>query len=108
MKEKYMFAVIETGGKQYQVSPGDKIMVELLGKTKGEVTFKNVLLLNNEGNLKLGSPYIKGASVKAKILGEAKTDKVIIFKKKRRKQYKRTRGHRQKYTVVLIEEIKEG
>lgn len=103
-----MFAIIETGGKQYQVSPGDKILVELLNKSKGEVTFKNVLLLNKEGDLKVGNPYIKGVSVKAKVLGEVKADKVVIFKKKRRKQYKRTRGHRQKYSMVLIEEIKEG
>lgn len=103
-----MFAVIETGGKQYQVSPGDKILVELLNKTKGEVTFKNVLLLKNDGDLKIGNPYIKGATVKARILGETKADKVLIFKKKRRKQYKRTRGHRQRYLQLLIEEIKEG
>lgn len=103
-----MFAIIETGGKQYQVSPGDKVLVELLNKSKGEVTFKNVLLLSKEGDLKVGDPFIKGVSVKAKVLGEVKADKVVIFKKKRRKQYKRTRGHRQRYSMVLIEEIKEG
>jgi len=103
-----MFAVIETGGKQYYVSPGDKILVELIEGAKKEVSFKKVLLIKNDGDLKIGNPYIKGASVKAKVLEEIKAPKVIIFKKKRRKQYKRTRGHRQRYLKVLIEEIKEG
>lgn len=103
-----MFAVIETGGKQYKVSPGDKILIELLEKAKEEVIFKNVLLLKNENGLKIGNPYIKGATVKGRILGEIKSKKVIIFKKKRRKQYKRKKGHRQRYLEVLIEEIKEA
>lgn len=103
-----MFAVIETGGKQYMVSPGDKILVELSDEKKGKISFGKVLLIRDEENIKIGNPYIKGASVKGKVLEEVKSKKVIIFKKKRRKQYKRTKGHRQNYLQVLIEEIKEG
>lgn len=103
-----MLAIIETGGKQYDVYPGAKIFVELLNKKKGEVIFKNVLLYIKDADLRFGDPYVKGVTVKGKILEEVKADKIIIFKKKRRKQYKRTRGHRQRYALVLIEEIKEG
>lgn len=103
-----MFAVIETGGKQYIVSAGEKILVELTDEKKGKISFGKVLLIRDDENIKIGNPYIKGASVKGKVLEEVKSKKVIIFKKKRRKQYKRTKGHRQNYLKVLIEEIKEG
>lgn len=103
-----MYAVIETGGKQYMVSPGDKILVELTDEKKGKISFGKVLLIRDEENIKIGNPYIKGASIKGKVLDKVKSKKVIIFKKKRRKQYKRTKGHRQNYLQVLIEEIKEA
>ncbi len=103
-----MYAVIETGGKQYQVSPEDKIFIELTGHKGEKITFSKVLLIKKDGELKVGNPYIEKASVIGKILGEVKAKKVIVFKKKRRKQYKRTRGHRHRYLEILIKEIKEG
>ncbi len=112
-----MLAVIKTGGKQYLVSPGDKIKVEKLDKEEGkEITFGEVLLLcpsealakegakNNK--IEIGEPFIKGAEVKAKILRHGKGEKLIIFKYKPKKRYKRKVGHRQQFTEVEIIEIK--
>ncbi len=101
------FAVIKTGGKQYLVAPGDKLQVEKLDVKEGqaEVIFSEVLLCDKEGKLQIGMPMIKGAEVKAKILGEKKGDKLIIFKYKSKKRYKRKIGHRQKFTEVEIVSI---
>ncbi len=98
------FAVIKTGGKQYIVEPGDKLQVEKLDVKEGqaEVSFTEVLLSDKDGTLQIGTPFIKGAEVKAKVLGEKKGDKLIIFKYKPKKRYKRKIGHRQKYTEVEI------
>ncbi len=98
------FAVIKTGGKQYIVEPGDKLQVEKLDIKEGqaEVSFTEVLLSDKDGTLQIGMPFIKGAEVKAKVLGEKKGDKLIIFKYKPKKRYKRKIGHRQKYTEVEI------
>jgi large subunit ribosomal protein L21 len=102
-----MYAVIETGGKQQKVLPGDILDVELLDNTKS-VTFNNVLLIADGDNLTFGTPYIKGATVSAKIIGNVKDDKVTTFKYKHKVNYHRTIGHRQNYTRVEIEEIKHG
>ena len=97
-----MYAVIKTGGKQYKVASGDVIKVEKLAGDEGsEVIFNEVLALGDN----VGKPLVAGASVKATILKQAKADKVIVFKKKRRKGYRRLNGHRQYFTEVLVKEI---
>lgn len=102
-----MFAVIKTGGKQYKVAENDVILVEKIEAEAGsEVTFDQVLMVGQDANLKVGAPIVKGASVVAKVLDQAQADKVLIFKKNRRHNYRRKRGHRQKLTVVRITGIK--
>ncbi|MBL9033478.1 MAG: 50S ribosomal protein L21 [Rhodospirillaceae bacterium] len=102
-----MFAVIKTGGKQYKVAENDVILVEKLEVEPGQdVTFKDVLMVGQDTNLKVGAPLVQGASVVAKVLDQAQADKVLIFKKNRRHNYRRKRGHRQKLTVVRITGIK--
>lgn len=97
-----MFAVIKTGGKQYKVTTGDVVKVEKLNATEGsEVIFDEVLALDE----KIGKPFVKGASVKATVLKQAKDAKVIIFKKKRRQNYRRKNGHRQQITLVKILDV---
>ena len=97
-----MFAVIKTGGKQYKVTSGDVIKVEKLNAQEGsEVIFSEVLALDE----KIGKPLVKGASVKATVLKQAKDAKVIIFKKKRRQNYRRKNGHRQQITLVKILDV---
>ena len=101
-----MFAVIETGGKQYKVQKGDVLAVEKLDIKEGqEVTFDKVLLVEGNGETLIGTPHVKNALVKAEIVENFKDKKVIVFKKKRRKQYKKMRGHRQELTRIRIEEI---
>jgi len=98
-----MFAVVETGSKQYHVKVGDVIKVETLAGEKGAViNLEKVLAVGD----KIGSPFLKGATVTAEILEHRKSDKVIIFKKKRRHNYRRKRGHRQNLSVLRIKEIK--
>lgn len=102
-----MQAVIKTGGKQYRVKPGDVIRVERLAGASGDaIEFGEVLLVtNDEGASTVGSPLVQNATVKGKILREQKGKKVIIFKFKRRKGYRRKKGHRQIYTSVQITDI---
>jgi len=102
-----MLAVIKTGGKQYLVSKGDKIKIEKIEKKEGEeVIFDEVLLIQDKkNNIKIGTPFVKGAKVKAKVLRQAKSKKVEIFKYKPKKRYKVKKGHRQPYTEVEILEI---
>lgn len=101
-----MYAIIETGGKQYKVQEGDVLFVEKLAADQGaKVTFDKVLLVSNEGSVNFGSPVVGGASVDAKVLDHGKEKKVIIFKYKAKKGYRRKQGHRQPYTKVQIEKI---
>ena len=101
-----MYAIIETGGKQYKVSPGDTVEVEKLGKKeKEEVSLERVLLISGDGKVIVGQPVIAGAKVTAEIIGDKLGKKVIAFKFKRRKGYKVKKGHRQTYTRVKIKEI---
>jgi len=101
-----VFAVIKTGGKQYKVAPGDTLRVEKLPGEPGEtVELSEVLLVAGEGDLRIGTPVVEGARVRATILEQGRSRKIIVFKKKRRKNYKRKRGHRQYFTVLKIEEI---
>ncbi len=101
-----MYAIIETGGKQYKVSKNDEIYIELLPENKkgDKVEFKNVLLVSGD-KPKLGAPYLKGVSVSAKVLKNGKQKKVIIFKYKDKNNDARKQGHRQPYTLVKIESI---
>ena len=101
-----MFAVIKTGGKQYLVQPGDKIKIEKLETHAGkEVTFPEVLMLEKNKKLEIGTPFIAGATVTGKILGNVKGEKLIIFKYKPKKRYKRKIGHRQQFTEVEVVSI---
>ena len=101
-------AVIKTGGKQYIVRPGQKIKIEKLPTKEGEeVVFEEVLLLDNEKKTEIGSPTIKGATVKGKLLKQAKAKKVIVFKFKAKKREKTKKGHRQPYSEVEILTIED-
>ncbi|MBZ1348556.1 MAG: 50S ribosomal protein L21 [Candidatus Nealsonbacteria bacterium] len=101
-----MLAVIKTGGKQYLVSAGDKIKIEKLNEEKGkEIIFNDVLLLEKNKKIEIGTPLIKGAKVLAKILNQDKAKKVIIFKYKAKKRYKVKKGHRQPFSEIEIIKI---
>jgi len=101
-----MFAVIKTGGKQYKVQKGDVLEVEKLDAEEGKkVTFDKVLLVEDNGNTLVGTPHVDKAQVLAVVLESIKGEKVIVFKKKRRKQYKKKSGHRQEIMRIKIEEI---
>ena len=101
-----MFAVIRTGGKQYRVAPNDIIEVEKIAGKPGEIVeLAEVILLGGDGSPKTGSPTIAGAMVAAEVIEQKRGDKVIVFKKKRRSNYRRTRGHRQALTALRITEI---
>jgi large subunit ribosomal protein L21 len=101
-----MYAIIATGGKQYQVSEGDVIYVEKLNaEVDSTVELGNVLAVSKEDGLVLGKPVVEGASVVAKVLAQGKAKKVIVFKFKRKKDYRRKQGHRQPFTKVQIEKI---
>ena len=98
-----MYAVIRTGGKQYRVAPNDVITVEkLAGEPGGEIAFEDVLLVSGEDGVTAGAPVVEGARVTATVLEQARAEKIVVFKKKRRKNYRRTRGHRQHVTVLRI------
>jgi len=102
-----MYAVVSCGGKQYRVSPGDILQVERLHQpTEGKVEFDNVLLINQDDeSLQIGTPFIKGAKVVCSLIKEEKGKKIIVFKMKRRKGYRRKRGHRQIYNLLKVEDI---
>lgn len=100
-----MYAIFETGGKQFKVSEGDTCMVEKLPQDVGsEVVFEKVLVIQNEG-LSIGTPYLEGARISAKVLSHGKGKKIIVFKYKPKKNYRKKQGHRQPYTLVQIEKI---
>ncbi len=100
------FAVIKTGGKQYKVSANDKLRIEKLPQEEGKsIEFKEVLLINNNQDMELGSPLIDGAKVEGKIVKQTKNKTVLIFKKRRRHNSRRKNGHRQKMSVVQITKI---
>ncbi len=102
-----MYAVLETGSKQYRVSAGDTLQVERLPVEAGKTfTFDRVLLVNNDGNVRVGAPTVKDAAVVADVVDHIRGEKKTTFKMKRRKGYHKTIGHRQELTVVKIKEIK--
>ena len=101
-----MYAIVETGGKQYKVSKGEVIDVEILNQEpKDEITFNNVLLVASDDDIKIGTPFVSGAKVMACVVRNFKGKKVLIFKFRRRKSSKTTKGHRQQLTKVKIKEI---
>ena len=101
-----MYAVVETGGKQYRVKVGDTINVEKLDAEAGdEVTLDRVLLVGNDGETTVGRPVVEGASVVASVDGQTKGDKIRIFKMRAKKRYRKTIGHRQKLTTITVKDI---
>lgn len=105
-EEQSMFAVVEIQGKQYKVSPNDTVTVEKLPNKVGEkVSFDTVLLLSDDKKTTLGTPALSGHTVKSTVLDHGRSEKVIVFKKKRRKGYQVKRGHRQEYTTLQVEKI---
>ena len=101
-----MYAIIQTGGKQYRVGLGDVLRVEkLLGEVGDTISLDKVLMVASETEFMVGQPLVAGAQVIGQILRQAKAKKILVFKKKRRKNYRRLRGHRQPYTALQIKEI---
>ncbi len=104
-----MFAIVRTGGKQYKVAVGDQLAVERLeGEVGAQVSLADVLAVGGNGTAIVGKPTVAGASIRARIVQQPRATKVIVFKKKRRKNYRRKRGHRQELTLLKIEEIQPG
>ena len=102
-----MYAVIKTGGKQYRVSPGQTVRVEKIeGGIGDEITLNDVLLVSDGEQIKVGRPLLSDAVVTARIVEQHRAKKIVVFKKKRRKGYRRTQGHRQYYTALKVQEIK--
>jgi large subunit ribosomal protein L21 len=101
-----MYAVIKTGGKQYKVTAGDKLKVEkLVGEVGSKVVLDKILMLADGDAITIGSPLVAGAKVNATVVSHGRGDKVMIFKFRRRKHYRKTQGHRQSYTEILIEDV---
>ena len=101
-----MYAVFETGGKQFRAEPGARLRVPSLDVEPGEtVTFDRVLLAGDGDDISIGAPVVDGATVKAEVVAHGKTKKIIVFKRKRRKNYRKKQGHRQKFTEIRIEAV---
>ncbi len=107
IKEVLMYAIVEIAGQQFKVEAGSEIFVQRLADAKGaDVEFKKVLLVANDADVKVGAPYVEGAVVKATVLeDDVKADKVLVFKKIRRKGFQKLNGHRQKLTKIKVNEI---
>ena len=102
-----MYAIIESCGKQYKVAEGDVVFFEKLDAEEGKkVTFDKVVLVSNDGKVQIGNPYVKGMKVEGKVVSHGKAKKIIVFKYKAKKNYRRKQGHRQPYTKVEITGIK--
>ena len=102
-----MYAIIESCGKQYKVQEGDQVYFEKLDVKEGEsVKFDKVLLISDDKNISVGDPYVKGATVEGTVSKQGKGPKIIVYKYKAKKNYRRTQGHRQPYTRVEIKSIK--
>ena len=102
-----MYAIVETGGKQYQVEEGRYVDIEKLeGDVDAKVTFDNIVMIVNGKKSKVGQPYVSGASVEGKILKQDKAKKIIVFKQRPKKGYRKKQGHRQQFTRVMISKIR--
>ena len=101
-----MYAIIESCGRQYKVAEGDVVFFEKLDAEEGKnITFENVVLVSEEGKVQVGNPYVKGVKVEGKVISHGKGKKIIVFKMKPKKNYRRKQGHRQPYTKVTIKSI---
>ena len=101
-----MYAVVDVAGSQYKVQEGDRVRVSRLGTEAGEkLTIDRVLLLGGDGETRVGAPQVEGASVEASVLGHGRADKILVFKMKRRKGFRKKNGHRQPYTEIQIDKI---
>jgi large subunit ribosomal protein L21 len=108
-RRKTMYAIVETGGKQYRVQEGDILKVESLGLEEGQsVVFDKVLLVGKDDAVTVGAPYVQGASVTASVTGNGKDPKILVFKFKSKKNYRRMRGHRQHYSEIHIDSLTAG
>ena len=106
LRSSTMYAVIKTGGKQYRVTPGEKIKIEQIPADVGaQIVLDQVLMVSDGDAVKLGNPLVSGAKVSATVLGHGRGVKVKIFKMRRRKHYQRTQGHRQNYTEIRVDTI---
>ncbi|HJX60042.1 MAG TPA: 50S ribosomal protein L21 [Thermodesulfobacteriota bacterium] len=104
-----MYAVVKTGGKEYRISQGDLIRVEKMeGKAGDRVTMKDILMVSHEGQVQVGNPLLANAVITGEIVQQVKGKKVLIYKMKRRKNYRRTKGHRQTYTYIRVNDISLG
>jgi len=104
-----MFAIIKSGGKQYTVKPGDELKVDSIKADEDStIEIKDVLAVSDNGQLSVGAPFVEGAVVTAKVVSHDKGDKILVFKRKRRKDYKKRYGHRSAVTSIKIEDIKVG
>lgn len=102
-----MYAIVDIAGQQFKVEKDQKVFVHRLDAEEGaKVSFDKVLLVDNDGDVKVGAPVVAGANISAKVLGHVRADKVLVFKKKRRKGYQKLNGHRQDMTQIQVEEIK--
>ena len=100
-----MYAIIATGGKQYRVSEGDVIYIEKIDAAVDSTVSFDVLLVGNEGDVKVGTPVVEGVKVEGKVVGQVRGEKIVVFKYKSKKNYRRKQGHRQPYTKVEITKI---
>ena len=101
-----MYAVIRSGGKQYRVTPGQTVRLEkVAGEVGSKVELSEVLLVDNDGSIEVGAPLVANAKIEGTVVETDRAKKIIVFKKKRKKQYRRTLGHRQSYTAVRIDSI---
>lgn len=108
-EEQAVFAVVETGSKQYKVEPGQLLKVDhLAGEVDDEVKLEKVLMLSDDNGVTIGTPAVSGATVRATIVEQTKGEKILVFKFKSKKRYRKVRGHRSQLTVLKIEEILQG
>jgi large subunit ribosomal protein L21 len=108
-EDKSMYAVMETGGKQYRVQVGDVVQLESLPQAKGDsVVFDKVCMTVSDSEVRIGSPFVSGASVRAEILSHGRGEKILVFKYKSKKNIRKMKGHRQNYTEVVITEVIAG
>lgn len=102
------YAIVESGGKQYKAVPGNIIEVDRISQDVGDKIELDVVLLSNDGQVVVGTPFVKGAKVQASVIAEVKAPKIIVFKYKPKERYRRKQGHRQRYTQLKIDSIEEG
>ena len=103
------FAILQTGGKQYRIKPGDTIRVETIPGDEGDtLTLEDVRMVSVDGDIRIGNPKVEGASVTAEVVGKGKDKKVVVFKYKAKTRYRKKNGHRQQYTDLRITEISRG